>query len=175
MQKIDSLRAALTAAMPEYKAAPQKLRLWIENGSGRSRMTETFGLVFSFHLNVLLLDFTADIAALGVGLFAWLRTNQPDLLDPERDSGFDFDVDFLDGGKADLLIQLDLTQDVAAQPDGKGGFAVGYLAEPDPMMDDDLPFGGGPDFLPLFPVAICGEGALQSDGTITTIEDIIGG
>lgn len=173
MQKIESLEAALKKALPDLNAAPQNLRLWVEDGNACSRATDTFGLTFYFHLNVLLMNFTGDIGALAVGLFAWLRTNQPDLLDPAS-KGFNFDVDFLDGKKVDLLIQLELTQDVSALPDGKGGFGVAYLAEQEPLMDDDLPFGGGPDFLPLFPVLICNEGELEPDGSIIPLEDITG-
>jgi hypothetical protein len=140
MQKIDSLRAAITAALPEYKAAPKKLLLWVDRGTGHSRQTATFGFGFKFRINIMLLDFSADIGALVFALFMWMRVNQPNLLDPGTD-GIEFDVDFLDNAKADLVIKLDLKQNVSVKPNEAkpGTFLLDYLTEPEPMFLDDLP------------------------------------
>lgn len=165
MQKIDSLRAALTAALPEYKAAPQKLLLWTDKGTARSRQTKTLGFGFKFRLNVLLLDFTTDIAALVLAIFVWMRVNQPDLLAPDTD-GIEFDVDFLDNRKADLHIKLDLKQNVSVQAKEGGGFVCTYLAEPDPLFLDELPLGVPDPTLPLSAIVIENEGDLLRDGTL---------
>lgn len=135
MLKIITLRSAIEQAIPELVATPNLLRIWVDRGSGQSRQTPNLSLAFKFRLNVLLLDFTADIAVLALAIFRWARVHQPDLLAVGAD-GFNFEVDFLDENKADLLFQLDLGQSIAVYPTDTG-YTVTYLPEPDPLFADD--------------------------------------
>jgi hypothetical protein len=141
MLKLETLRAAITQALPELARSPENLRIWIERGAGRCQGTPTDAFGFSFQANVLIVEMVSDIAVLSHAIFRWLRINQPDLLSPGKE-GFSFDADILDNGSADVLLQIQLTQNVTvAQKDG-GGFDLAYLPEPDPLFADDLGFGG---------------------------------
>lgn len=155
MLKIQSLRTAIVAALPELASDPSRLRLWVERGLGQSQGTPTRAFAFAFRLNVLIIELTTDIAVLGLALFDWLRVNQPELLAPGA-NGFAFDVDILDNEQADVLVQLDLTQNVsvAVQPDGSARLT--YLPEPDPLFDDSLGFAGADPVPTLTKVTVLG-------------------
>ncbi|NKJ02813.1 phage tail protein [Novosphingobium sp. SG707] len=140
MLKINLLRDALMKAMPELKAAPKNLIMWVDRGKAQSRDTDDLSFAFEFQLNVLLVEFAGDIADFALAMLIWLRTNQPNVFAMGADA-FDFDVDILDNGKADVQIRLQLRQsvEVAITPQGA---KASYLPEPAPIFPDDLPFGG---------------------------------
>lgn len=147
MEKLNSLRAAITAALPELARSRENLRIWIERGQGRCQGTKTGAFGFSFQANVLVVEMTSDIAILAHAIFRWLRVNQPDLLTPGRE-GFAFDADILDNGSADVLIQIQLTQNVTVAA-VEGGHTLAYIPEPNPLFDDDLGFEGVDPVPPL--------------------------
>lgn len=149
MKKAQSLRAAIAAAIPEFRTNPERLTIWVENGEGISRMTQTLAFGFTYRLNVLLVECTTDIAVVALAVFRWLRINQPDLMVPGA-KGFGFDADILDNGSADIQLQLDLTEQITVQAAAGGGYDLEYLEEPDPLMDDVLGFDGGDG--PLAPI-----------------------
>lgn len=140
MLKINLLRAALMEAMPELKAAPKNLIMWVDRGAVQSRDTDDLSFGISFQLNVLLIEFAGDIAAFALAILIWLRVQQPDRFAMGADA-FDFEVDILDNGKVDLQIRLQLRQNVAVALTPQGASAS-YLPEPAPLFADDLPFGG---------------------------------
>jgi hypothetical protein len=148
MQKLTSLRAAITTALPELARSPENLRIWIERGAGKCQGTSTDAFGFTFQANVLIVEMASDIAVLAHAIFRWLRVNQPELLVPGRD-GFAFDADILDNSSADVLIQIQLTQNVTVAPQDGGTFALAYLAEADPLFADDLGFAGVDPVPPL--------------------------
>lgn len=140
MQKIETLRAALTESLPELKNEPDRLRMWVEDGAGSSRQTASLSFGFSYRLNVLLVEMSTDIALIALPIFRWLRVNQPDLLAPGKE-GFSFDADVLDNRTCDIVIQLSLTENVQVAPIEAGGWSLDYLPEPDPMFEDGDPLG----------------------------------
>jgi len=141
MLKIDTLRAAISDAVPEIKAEPSRLAMWVEHGSAQMRQTGTLAFGYKFRLNALLQELVTDVSVVSLAIFIWLQVNQPELLAPGAD-GFAFDVDILDNASADVLFQLDLTQDVTVAPQPDGTFALRDLPEPDPLFDDFLGAGG---------------------------------
>lgn len=141
MLKLDTLRAAITTALPELARSPENLRIWIERGAGRCQGTATDAFGFAFQANVLIVEMTSDIAVLAHAVFRWLRVNQPDLLAPGRE-GFSFDADILDNRSVDVLMQIQLTQNVTVAPIGDGRFNLAYLPEPDPLFGDDMALDG---------------------------------
>jgi len=138
MRKIDSLREAIFAALPELKRDPDRLRIWIDRGSAKSTLTEGEGMTLAFRLNVLVVEMASDIAVLGLAIFRWLRTNQPELMVPGPGNGFDFDADILDNGIADVLLQLQLDQAIVASERPDGVVDLKYEAEPAPLFDADI-------------------------------------
>lgn len=163
MLKLDTLRAAITAAVPELAAHPARLKMWIDRGSVQSRQTRSFSFAFEFRLNVMVEELATDISVLALAIFRWLRVNQPDLLAPDQ-PGFSFDVDILDNSTADVLFLLNLRQNVAVTPRDDGNFDLAYLPEPDPIWDDDLGAGGADPIPPLAAVILNGGAVIEPDG-----------
>lgn len=144
MRKPDSLRAAITAALPDLQATPQNLRIWTQDGRIVATGTRApFGMEYRYGLAVLLMDFAGDPDRLFAALVRWVAVEQPDLLmrGPERDRGIRFEVDVLDDGKVDIKVTLQL--DDAVQEDATGSLA--HLPAP-ALADDDI-LGG-----PLLPI-----------------------
>lgn len=141
MKKARSLREALTAAVPEIAGEPDRLLVWVEEGSGKSTQSATLGFAFEYRLNLLLVETRADIALVALAVFQWLRVHQPERLSPGAE-GFGFDADILDNETADILITLDLRENVSVAAAAGGGHVLTYLDEPDPLFDDGLGFGG---------------------------------
>jgi phage tail protein X len=50
---------------PRSRTRTISLRVWIDRGTVQSRQTATFGFAMAFRLNVLLMEMTTDIAAVG--------------------------------------------------------------------------------------------------------------
>lgn len=148
MNKAKLLRTALTSALPELRKDPDRLKLWVENGSARSRQTATLGFAFQYRLNVLIAEASTDIALIALALFRWIRVQQPSLL-AVGSEGISFDADILDNGTADILFQLELVENISVSPKDSGGFTLDYLTEPDPLMMDELGFGGTAPIPPL--------------------------
>lgn len=141
MKKSDDLRAAVAAALPEFRNEPDRLRIWIENGTAQCRQTASLSFGFAYRLNLLFVEASSDIALVALPIFRWLRVNQPDLLAPGA-AGFSFDVDVLDNATCDILVQLDLAENVAVASTPDGGWTLDYLAEPDPLFMDGEPLPG---------------------------------
>ena len=141
MSKAKSLRAALTAAIPELRNEPSRLKLWIENGAVRARGTASHGFAMQYPLSVLIEEANTDIAIIALAITRWLRIHQPDLLAPNGDS-FQFESDILDVTTADILITINITENIAVAPQPDGSWSVTYLEERDPLFDDGLGFAG---------------------------------
>lgn len=140
MRKAHSLRAAIVEALPEFATSPDRLKIWVEDGAGRATQSQTLSFAFGYRLNILLEEARSDIALVALAVFRWLRVNQPDLLRPGA-TGFAFETDILDNETADIVLQLDLTENVSVAALEGGGWSLDYLAEPDPLFADDLPLG----------------------------------
>lgn len=141
MQKIDTLRAAITAALPELQRDPDRLAIWIERGAAQCHSTQTEAFGFSYQANVLIRELASDISVVALAVFRWLRVNQPALLTPGND-GFAFDVDILDNRSADVLLQIQLDENVTVTTNGADGVDLTYLPEPEPLFLDVLGAGG---------------------------------
>lgn len=143
MRKIDSLKDTLLAAIPEANNDPAMLPTWIDRGSIRARQTGSHAFAMAFRLNVLALGVRTDLSIISLAVTRWLRANQPALLQPGADS-FTFDADILDNGTADVLIQIELTQDYrVGTVDGEE--VVEPIEEDDPVRAEVDAAGLAPD------------------------------
>ena len=86
MRKTDSLRAAITAAIPEIATEPSRLIMWIDQGGAKGTLTDDESFEMKYRLNITLLDMTTDIALLMLTVQHWCRVNQPQSARPARDS-----------------------------------------------------------------------------------------
>lgn len=141
MRKPESLRAALAAALPALPRNPDRLRIWVGQGSAHATHSPTQGFSYKYRLSVFLVELAADPSLVFMAIADWLRVHQPELLHPNYQRGFEFQVDVLDNDSFDLLIELELTENVLCTPDGNGGYTMEYPGEPDPLFPDDQPYG----------------------------------
>lgn len=141
MRKIDSLRATLFTAIPELANDYSRLRVWVDRGKGQGRQTGSDSFALAFRLNVLAIEVATDLSLIAHAVLKWLRANQPELLQPDADS-FTFDADILDDTTADVLIQIELTQNYIVAGDGEGGETVEAQEQDDTVLADMLGFAG---------------------------------
>lgn len=138
MNKPESLRAHLLAAIPELKRNPDRLLVFVDNGSIRSTAAPGLSFEYSYTLNLILTDFAGHPDAVAIPLFAWVLVNQRELmenLEKGRDA-IKFEADILDNSKVDLSITLPLTERVIVKRLDDGTHQVSHPAEP--VVDDEL-------------------------------------
>ncbi len=134
MRKPDSLRVALTAAVPSLAMNPAQLKIWLDNGRvqslGRGGPT---AMEYSYKLSLLLTDFAADEPHTLFGaIVAWLAENQPEVLlrplDPA--SAITFEIEVMSDSKVDILVTLNLNEVVREEAAGA------IVTLPEPVLDN---------------------------------------
>lgn len=112
MLKPDTLRKALTDAVPALHNNPDTLRLWVDKGSNTATFAPSLSFEKQFNLNVAVSAFSGDIDTIFVPIMAWLRDNQPDILTVEAGQRgcFSWSLTTNSDGTQDLLIILQLTE-----------------------------------------------------------------
>ncbi|AUW59447.1 phage tail protein [Sphingobium sp. SCG-1] len=137
MKKLDSLRAFVTAALPEIARSPELLTIHAANGKLAMRHGPNLGWEYRYRLVMTVFDYAQAPESLFLPVLLWLRVNQPELL-LNHDTGaqaINFVVDALDNGMVDIELQIDLTEAVDVQPREDG---TGY----DMTIRDELPITG---------------------------------
>ena len=141
MRKPDSLRAALTQAIPSLAINPQQLKMWIDNGRVRSLgHAGPVAMEYRYKLSLLLLDFAADEPhTFFAAIAAWLAEEQPELLlrPLDQDAGIAFEIQVLDDAKVDILVTLNLDEAVRA------GATDTIATLPEPAMEGSELLGNG--------------------------------
>jgi hypothetical protein len=145
MIKPASLRAALTAACPWLQQNPENLHVFVEEGTLRSTQSGGLSSEYNYTLTLIVTDYADNPDLLMIPIVAWLRWQQPDMLEnfDKQRKNFEFSVDYLDNQKCDIEIKLhELTERVLVTRDpvagktpdglrGKGGIAsITHLPEP---------------------------------------------
>lgn len=131
MNKPDSLRAHLLAAVPDLKHDPDRLLMFIDNGAVRCTAGASLSFEYSYSLQVILTDFAGHPDSVMLPLLGWLRTHQSELLvnlDNTTD-GVRFEADILDQSKVDLSLTLPLTERVVVKRTPEQGFEVSHPDE----------------------------------------------
>ncbi len=141
MNKPESLRAHLVAAVAELKRNPDRLLTFVDNGSMRSTAAPGLSFEYSYTLNIILTDFAGHPDAIAIPLFAWVLVNQRELME-NQEKGRDaikFEADILDNSKVDLSITLPLTERVIVKRMDDGTLQVDH--PPEPQLDEFFPAG----------------------------------
>ncbi|HBO3352255.1 phage tail protein [Pseudomonas aeruginosa] len=141
MNKPNSLKTHLLAAVPELANNPDRLLVFIDNGSARSTAEAGLSFEYSYTLNVILTEFAGHPDAVFIPLLAWLMVNQHELL-ANQDKGKEavaFEADVLDNSKVDLSIKLPLTERVIVKKLDDGRLEVTHPDEP--QLEPFLPAG----------------------------------
>ena len=147
MLKPDSLRAALTAAVPDLRNDPDRLRMFIDKGNLIATAAPALAFEYRYRLQLLILEFAGHPDQIMVPLISWVAVHQNELLanpDRRRD-GISFEAELLDSKRVDLAIELALTERVTVRPAAGGGQDVIHHPEPPiepgfgPEVDGDNP------------------------------------
>ncbi|WP_312948116.1 phage tail protein [Superficieibacter sp.] len=134
MLKPDSLRSALTDAVPVLRTNPDMLRLFVDNGRIAATLAASLSFEKQYTLNVVVTDFTGDFDLLLVPVMAWVREYQPDIMttDVGQKKGFTFYADINNDSSFDISISLLLTERTLVK-EVDAALHVQNLPEPPPL------------------------------------------
>lgn len=131
MKKPLTLRRHLEASVPHLKRHPDKLNVWIDEGSVASKIGRGLSFEWRYTLTLLFTDFVDSPDTVVVPLLAWIAQNQYDLLtDPEkRTRALAFESEVIDHDKIDLQFKLQLSERVIVTATA-GGWTCEHVDEP---------------------------------------------
>lgn len=132
MNKPASLRAHLLGAITELRHNPDRLLVFVDQGSIRSTAAAGLSFEYNYSLQLILTDFAGSPDAVVVPLLAWLLVNQSELLtnlELAKDS-IKFEVDVLDNSKVDMALTLPLTERVLVKLQEDGKLLISHPGEP---------------------------------------------
>lgn len=131
MNKPNSLRDHLLAAVPDLRNNPDRLLMFIDNGKVRCTAATSLSFEYEFNLQIILTDFSGHQDSVMLPILGWLRVNQAELLVnlDKSANALKFEVDLLDLSKVDLSITLPLTERVVVKRSDDGTFAVSHPAD----------------------------------------------
>ena len=132
MNKPDSLRAHLLAAIPDLKHNPDRLLIFIDNGKIRCTAAAGLSFEYAYDLQIILTDFAGHPDSVMLPLLGWLRVNQSELLVnlDKSAKGIKFEADVIDHSKVDMSLSLPLTERVIVKKQDDGTFTVKHADEP---------------------------------------------
>ena len=132
MRKPDSLRAHLTAALPELQREPDALTIYVTGGTIAARIGASLGFEYRYKAEIVLLNYRGDPGQIFLPLLVWIGENQIELLLNHQAgvSDIGFEVDPIDNQAVDVQITLPLSEAVDVQPGGDGGYAIAPRPEP---------------------------------------------
>ena len=132
MIKPASLREHLVAALPDLARDPDRLLVFIDQGTLAATFAPGLSFEYRYTLNLILTDFAGHPDAVMVPLLSWIRRHQPDLLaNRDRRDQIAFQADILGNDKVDLDIKLPLTESVGVHRSNDGNFAIEHYPEPE--------------------------------------------
>ncbi|MDR5776528.1 MULTISPECIES: phage tail protein [unclassified Caballeronia] len=117
MIKPGSLRGALAAAIPTLAENPDKLTVFIDQGSIAATGAKSSSFEYRYVLNVLVLDYAGEADDIFIAVVDWVRAHQSDLVTnwDQRDSGITYEIDILGNNTADVSVKLQLTESVVVK------------------------------------------------------------
>jgi len=132
MKKPGTLRDCLAAEVPYLRKNPDKLSLFITDGSIQATMAGTsVSYVNAYTLEIVVFDYAKPSETLFAPILEWLKTNQPEMLLNTNlmEKGFKFEAELLNNQSADIVIKLALTERVIMSVEDGVRHAV-YADEP---------------------------------------------
>lgn len=136
MNKPQSLRRALNKAVSYIRDNPDKLHLFVDNGSLVTTGASSMSWEYRYTLNIVIEDFSGDQNLLMAPILLWLSASQPDAINnPDlREKLFTFEVDILCNDVCDISLNLQLTERVLVRADG-GVSSVEAVPDPDEIEE----------------------------------------
>lgn len=134
MYKPKSLRDFLTAAVTDLARDPDRLSVYIPQGTLMATMAPGLSWEYRYQLDVIITDFAGDPDALMAPLIDWMRVNQPDTManTDTAQRAISFEVDLTSAAAADIAISLQLTERAICKPNGDDTYTVTHPPEPQP-------------------------------------------
>lgn len=132
MLKPDQIREVITRANEYLRRDPDKLQVFLDNGSIASRGAKSLSYEYRYTLNVIVQDYPDHADKIIIPLLAYLRAQQPELFEnrEKSDQVIRFDAEILNNATIDLSIEIDLTERVIVAP-SDSGFSATYVGEPE--------------------------------------------
>ena|SRR5450830_1414073 len=133
MYKPDSLREHLTKAIKDLRQNPDKLHVFLDEGSALSTNTASMSLSYDYVLNLIVTDIDkAAIDAIFVPLMAWMKVHQPDAFANEenRKKAIRFEVDLNSATSIDVSIKLTLSERTVVTREDGGRLNLSNPPEP---------------------------------------------
>lgn len=131
MYKPESLRALMTAVNPQLARDPDRLVVFIDEGSMVSTFAEGLSFEYRYTLNLVFTDYAGHPDAIMVPLLTWIKVHQSELLaNPTNRERIAFEADLLSNDAVDLSIKIPLTERVGVHPRPGGGHNVEHYPEP---------------------------------------------
>ncbi|KIX70127.1 phage tail protein [Burkholderia pseudomallei] len=129
MNKPNSLRAALVAALPQFSASPDQLLVFVNEGRIDATGTRTASFDYEYECEIIIRDFIGSADEVMIAVVEWARANQPDLVTnrDERRDGMTFVADVLSNDAVDLGIKLKLSESVVVGTDENGNRTVEHI------------------------------------------------
>ena len=140
MYKPHSLREHLTAALPEFQSAPQRLAMRMASGKIKSTASGSLSWRYDYTLRLRITDWTGHTDAVFAPLLVWLQEHQWELLSNNDRDGIRFDLEYPTPDTQDLLIELDLTETVLVRErhGAPGALDLHHPKEPPGPLDMSL-------------------------------------
>ncbi|MCO7537803.1 phage tail protein [Pseudomonas asiatica] len=131
MDKPNSLREHLLAAVPGLKPNPDRLLMFVDAGKVRCTAAASLSFEYTYTLQIILTDFPGHPDSVMLPILAWTRTHQTELMANLEKSaeGIKFEVDILDSSKVDMSITLALTERVVVKRQDAGNFQVVHVPD----------------------------------------------
>lgn len=129
MNKPNSLRAALVAALPQLSASPDQLLVFVNEGRIEATGTRTASFDYEYECEIIIRDFVGSADDVMIAVVEWARSNQPDLVTnrDERRDGMTFVADVLSNSAVDLAIKVKLSESVVVGVDDDGNRTVEHI------------------------------------------------
>lgn len=131
MIKPESLRAAIEDALPELKKNPDRLLVFIDQGSLRCTAARSLSFEYGYTLQLIVTDYARHADTLMVPVLAWVARHQPELLaNPDRRDGIRFQADLINHKSMDLEVSIQLTERVVVTTHQDGTYTAEHVPEP---------------------------------------------
>ncbi|WP_068083152.1 phage tail protein [Novosphingobium rosa] len=130
MQKAQTLRAAIEAALPGLTKDPERFWMVATKGNINKTTSASPNFQWSYTLELDFRETTCHPSLIFYAINQWAGRNQPELLGYDR-PGYPFEAEDLDSEKVDLHIELPLTEKVVVTTTDGGALALQHLDEAD--------------------------------------------
>ncbi len=131
MNKPQSLRNHLLAAIADLQRDTERLLVFIEGGSVVSTLAPGASFEYRYTLKLVVTDFGGHPDSLMVPLLDWIRVEQSELLtNTSLREQIRFEAEVLANDKVDVEITLPLTERVGVHRHNNGEVHVEHFAEP---------------------------------------------